>query len=560
MLAMVALTVFAGLLSYALVKTLELPVELVLLTTTLAALLQIWLTVNCSNLLDAERHEALEVVGRICKNQRTFNPDAPLSTLMKDLEELFKETLRKERKIVENAADVICIVSTEGIILRANAASMPVLGYAPEDLVGQKLAQYMLGESSDDKLNPLLGADESIQKIALESQFRRKDGSVIDLLWSAHWSATDNGLFCVAHDITERKRMEERLRTILESLPAGVCVLAPSGRIKFINKTAKQICSIKEEFEWTGSSESIFSPCPDPFSIEKFSACMLESNDPQVLSTKKQSIPVEISARTIDWKEEPACLVMFIDMSEKRAAEAAKQQFLAMQDEAKELRRKLMDMVVHDIRSPLALLLSTQDLLLKDVGGVLEAKVRSKLEICQEEVRRVIRLINDLLKISRHEATKLNLSLAEADIEQLINQATSSIQDLASEKSIELKSKTVSSKINVDSDRVLQVIFNLLSNAIKFSPPQKQITVSSEIGNGFVRITVADQGKGIPAGSETSIFLPYSQVSWKDSVEKGGTGLGLSICREIVESHGGSIGVTNNSDGGASFWFTLPLQ
>jgi PAS domain S-box-containing protein len=566
-LALVIVTVAAGVLAYLIVQWAHLPGEIILLVTGIAALFQGLLSVYFSRQLDADRRAALKLVEKICKEKSAVRTDLSFSNLMGYLEELIRETLHRERKVIENAADVICLVSTDGIILSANAAAKPVFGYTPEELIGTKLSNYYVAASKDDSLYPLLGAKESIQKMTLENQVRKKDGTVIDVLWSAHWSAKDNGLFCVAHDITKRKRTEillklseERLRLILQNLPAGVCVLSLSGQCQFINETTRQLCSIAQEPEALLQAGSIFKHCPDPFTIDQFMKEMAASRESTILTASGEELPVEISVRTIDWENQPACLVMFVDVSEKRAAEKARQQFLAARDESLALRQKLMDMVAHDIRSPLASLLSTQQILLAGIGVTLEEKVRTRIEICQDEVQRLIRLINDLLKISRYEATRADLNLVETDMEKLIEQAVSSVQDLAMEKSISLITQTVSSSVMVDRDQILRVIFNLLSNAIKFSPPGKPIMVGLATEPSCLRVSVSDEGKGIPEGSEISIFLPYSQLSWQDSVRKGGTGLGLSICKEIVAQHGGSIGVFNNESGGASFWFTIPVK
>lgn len=558
-LVVVAITIAASVIAYAAVQFGHLPVEVILIVGAIAIVAQLIFANNLAKQLNAERSEAIEVAGRICAREKiSFNPNGALTDIMTNLEDLFRDTLRREKKVVENAADVICLISTDGIIMSANAAAKSVFGYTPEELIGTKLSDYQVAGDGADSLNPLLGADESIQKISIETPFRKKNGSIIDILWSAHWSATDNGLFAVAHDITERKlgekllkESEERVRLILESLPAGVCVLGLAGQIIFMNRTALQIIKLTDDQSWKGNAGTVFKPCASPFNMEQFIETLVASPEPKILDTAGDEVAIEVSVRKLTWEDKPVCLVMFIDASEKHAAEKAKQQFIA-------LRQKLMDMVVHDIRSPLGGLLSTHELILNGVGGSVDEKAKSRLQICHDEVKRIVRLLNDLLKISRHEATRLNLSLAETDIESLIAQAVKSIHDLASQKSLAIKVELERSKINADSDRILQVLFNLLSNAIKFSPNGKTITVSSKVEGAFVKVIVADEGEGVPAGAESSIFSPYTQVSWRDSAEKGGTGLGLSICTEIIVEHGGSIGVNNNPSGGASFWFTIP--
>lgn len=395
---------------------------------------------------DEEHEHVLKTAQNICKSLPAG--DVSLEIAMAEVETAFRETLRKEKSVVENAADVICLIDTSGIILSANLASKAVLGYAPEELVGTAIANYFEG-NAEQSLIEFLGAKESINKIVVENRFKRKDGEAVDLLWSAHWSASDAGLFCVAHDVSQRKAME-----------------------------------------------------------------------------------------------------------------AAKQQLLQMRDESAAMRQKLIDIIVHDIRSPLASLLTTQALLLRGAFGELPGeRMRKKVEVSLQEVERVIAMINDLLKLSRYDPSKARLQKQRVHLSPLIASSVDSFKSLALENSVTIETELVDAEVELEEGLVLQVLETLLSNAIRFSPAGETVTVTASRDAAAVKLSISGAGFEIPAGGETAFFLPYNKLDGAKMNENHVIGVGLSICREIIESHGGNIGVSCDSESArTSFYFSLPLE
>ena len=115
-------------------------------------------------------------------------------------------------------------------------------------------------------------------------------------------------------------------------------------------------------------------------------------------------------------------------------------------------------------------------------------------------------------------------------------------------------------KVEGDWDRLIQVMTNLISNAIKFSPPEKPVEISlQKEGDDKVRVTVSDQGQGIPKNFRSRIFQKFSQADSSDTRSQGGTGLGLSICKAIIESHHGTIDYNTKDNQGTEFFFVLPI-
>lgn len=147
------------------------------------------------------------------------------------------------------------------------------------------------------------------------------------------------------------------------------------------------------------------------------------------------------------------------------------------------------------------------------------------------------------------------------DLKRIFEHSLNSVEVFAREKSVKLAfPEKCNVEFTADPDRIVQVLVNLISNAVKFSPPNGTVYVGCEEQAQWLRLTVTDQGRGIPAQYRQSIFERFQQVEAGDAKKKGGTGLGLAICKSIIEQHGGNIGVDSEEGKGSTFWFTLPYE
>lgn len=227
-------------------------------------------------------------------------------------------------------------------------------------------------------------------------------------------------------------------------------------------------------------------------------------------------------------------------------------------DEAAELKRQFVAMASHELRTPLTSIQAFLTILGEGIYGDFSADGKSKIVLIEASVERLIRIINDLLDIEKMEAGKLDMTFAETDIEDVIDQSINAVTDLAKSNGVKIISECPELYLNVDGDRIVQVLVNLLSNAIKFSPPGSEIRIESLQQGNVLTLAVRDQGPGIPAAAKQAIFEKFHQVRRQDGRVRGGTGLGLSISKAIVEQHGGEIGVESEEGKGSRFYFTLP--
>ncbi len=228
---------------------------------------------------------------------------------------------------------------------------------------------------------------------------------------------------------------------------------------------------------------------------------------------------------------------------------------------AEDARSFMMDMVAHDLRTPLSGISLTLQLAQQGVYGETNAKLSSKIDGASSELDRLIRLVNDLLDVEKIQAGQFELSSDSVPLQEIFEFSISAVGELAKMSQIAVTADNAETMIVFcDKERIIQVMINLLSNAIRFSPLKSEIFLRhSIVSDNFCRIEVKDQGPGIPEAYLQTIFESFVQVPDKKNPTKGTTGLGLSICKALVEKHGGKIGVDSKEDQGSTFWFTIPI-
>ncbi len=226
-----------------------------------------------------------------------------------------------------------------------------------------------------------------------------------------------------------------------------------------------------------------------------------------------------------------------------------------------QVRKDFVANVSHELRTPLTAIQGFAETLL---SGALEDPQNSRhfVEIIRNHAARLSRLTDDLLKLSRIEAGKLDMDFQTVDLRALIGAAVESARGAASQRHLSLAIADVArniSRVLGDASLLREVMRNLLDNAIQYTPAGGSINISATKKEGFVVITVADTGIGIPQADQVRIFERFYRVDAARSREVGGTGLGLAIAKHIVEAHGGQIWVESTVAEGSQFHFSLPV-
>ena len=215
----------------------------------------------------------------------------------------------------------------------------------------------------------------------------------------------------------------------------------------------------------------------------------------------------------------------------------------------------------HELRTPLNAILGYTELVLDGIYGDVSEKIRDVMGRVDRSGRHLLGLINDVLDLSKIEAGQLSLALADYSLTDVVQTVLTSVESLAAEKKLALKSTLASDlpRGRGDDRRLAQVLLNLVGNAIKFTETG-EVRLEARCSDGEFVVAVADTGPGISEADQQRIFEEFQQVDDSATRKKGGTGLGLSIARRIVELHGGRIQVESAPGRGATFTVTLPIR
>ena len=247
----------------------------------------------------------------------------------------------------------------------------------------------------------------------------------------------------------------------------------------------------------------------------------------------------------------------FMNPSDEKLAEMTKQL-----KQADMLRDEFVSLVSHDLRSPMTTIKSYSWMVLHGKAGAITPKATEYLNRIYTSTERLIRLVNEMLDVSRIESGHVTIRKAPLDIPHLLREVQTEFQTMAAQSHISL---TVAESTNIppvraDADKIHLVLDNLVGNALKFTAKNGSVTMGVSQIDGYVEIRITDTGQGIHAEDIPLLFKKFGRLEHSLVAMRGNsTGLGLYISKQYVELHGGKIWVTSLPDKGSTFTFTLPV-
>ncbi|MEX0788186.1 MAG: ATP-binding protein, partial [Anaerolineales bacterium] len=270
------------------------------------------------------------------------------------------------------------------------------------------------------------------------------------------------------------------------------------------------------------------------------------------------------------WSQDDRLLVEAISQQLGTAIQDARthaltQQALVEMREADRLKTQFLANMSHELRTPLNSIIGFSRVILKGIDGPISDLQEQDLRAIYNAGLHLLGLINDILDLSKIEARKMELALADLDLAEMIRGVMATAVGLVHDKPVELGVDVPQDlpRLQADTMRVRQILLNLVSNAAKFTE-RGRIDVVARLtdrqGIPEIEVAVSDTGPGIDTQAQAKLFEPFTQVDSSSTRKTGGTGLGLSICRHLVELHGGRIWVESVAGQGSTFKFTLPLR
>jgi len=386
---------------------------------------------------------------------------------------------------------------------------------------------------------------QSFSRRVAEGDFRPIDadrsGDALEVL-AVSLNDTAARLDGAIRTLTEERNLSS---AILGSMVEGVAVVNSGERLLFANQGFAEILELDNPPQ---SGRSLVEVVRQTELLEAVRAVL--KGEPRVeaeivTGTLRQRF-FAVTVASVSPMETSGAVIVLHDITDLRRLERVRRDFVAN--------------VSHEFKTPLTAIQGFAETLL--AGAMDDPRNRIRfLQIILEHSRRLARLTDDLLELSKMDADRLDLELDRLSVSQFVQSCLETAQRPATEKNLRVSANLKGSLPDIAADRrrLAEVLQNLLDNAIQYTPSGGQIVVSASSDGDQVTFTVSDTGIGIPRTDQPRIFERFYRVDVARSREVGGTGLGLSIAKHLVEAHGGRIWVESEVGQGSKFHFTVPV-
>jgi len=348
-------------------------------------------------------------------------------------------------------------------------------------------------------------------------------------------------------DHTIRTLTEERnlSSAILGSMVEGVAVVNASERLLFANKGFAEILDLDVPPQSGSALVEVVRQTELLEAVREVLNGQPRVEAEIVTGTLRQHF-FAVTVAAVSAAETSGAVIVLHDITDLRKLERVRRDFVAN--------------VTHEFKTPLTAIQGFAETLLG--GAIDDPQNRLRfLEIILEHSRRLARLTDDLLKLSKMDADRLELEIRRLSVSQFVESCIETTQRPAAEKDLRISVNLPPDVPDIAADRrrLAEVLQNLLDNALQYTPAGGQIMVSASADDSEVTFTVSDTGIGIPQSDQPRIFERFYRVDVARSREVGGTGLGLAIAKHLVEVHGGRLWVESEVGQGSQFHFTVPL-
>ncbi|PWF45392.1 PAS domain S-box protein [Massilia glaciei] len=349
---------------------------------------------------------------------------------------------------------------------------------------------------------------------------------------------------------------ENRIETIIQSAPDAYIAVDLEGRVLEWNRLAEQMfgwrrrdalaCAL-DELIVPERHRAIFRDGIANFGTFDAAGFLNRRMECQVVNRAGDEFPIEVTIALAVTDDSHFFSAFLHDISERKEIERMKSEFVST--------------VSHELRTPLTSIYASLSMLIDGIGGELNKDTATLLGVAHSSCERLTRLVSDVLDVEKINSGHMELHLLEQSVPTLLETAAEAMQGFAGQRAVRLAVTCEPGlRATLDRDRMIQVITNLLSNAVKFSPAGATVRLDALATADGVRVSVGDDGSGIPDSFLDSVFEKFAQADSSDSRRLGGTGLGLSICKSLVEQHGGTITFVTAVGEGTTFTIDLPAR
>ena len=460
-------------------------------------------------------------------------------------------------------------------IIYANRAFCAMTGYTLAEILHRNSAILHGQDVTQDGVQEIRAALRKGSSITTTLRNYRKDGSpfsnrvTINPLRNTsgmvtHFAATVNDISSELAAFAELTANAARFRILAEHAPIGIYLWRPGSGVEYVNEQFSAITSLDYEQALESDWGAAIHPDDREIAIKNWleaaATGMPSHNEFRFLRQGGQT--VWIASMSVPLYDEDGELSgrigTFVDRTEQKVGEQALGEAKNEADTANQVKSLFLARTSHELRTPLNAVLGLSQVL--TMAGNLPAEHQQNAHEIYRSSGHLLRLIEDLLDLSKIQAGEISLTSETVDLLHLVEEVATTFRQSAEECGVEirLEFKHPAARFAIgDYVRINEVISNLVSNALKYAASGGRVVLSSETEADTVRIDVRDFGPGLPADQTRTVFEPFERLG-KEVSGIEGSGIGLTICRDLAQAMGGRLGVESNGDQGTRFWLELP--